>query len=94
MPEYRKTNSFQTDYQKLIKKDLNLKKSAIKAFQLFKQNPNHPSLQIHELDSHKGIWAGHITEKYVFTFQKQKIDDGELIYWFRRIGDHSIYDSP
>jgi mRNA-degrading endonuclease YafQ of YafQ-DinJ toxin-antitoxin module len=94
MPEYRKTNSFQSDYKKLIKENPKLEKVAKKAFRLFQQNPNHPSLNIHPLDAHKDIWGGHITKKHVFTFQKEKGEHGELVYWFRRIGDHTVYDNP
>lgn len=94
MSEYRKTEHFKSDYKKLIKNKPYLEKAAKKAFRLFQQNPGHPSLDIHQLDSHKGILGGHITDKYVFTFQKDKDENDELIYWFRRIGDHTIYKNP
>jgi len=94
MPQYRKTDSFKSDYKKLIEDNQDLEKSAKKAFGLFQQDPGHPSLYIHRLDGHKGIWGGHITEKYVFTFAKEKAENGELIYWFRRIGDHTVYNKP
>jgi mRNA-degrading endonuclease YafQ of YafQ-DinJ toxin-antitoxin module len=94
MPEYRKTDSFKSDYKQMIKNNPELEKSAKKAFRIFQQNPGHPSLYIHRLDTRKGIWGGHITDKYVFTFHKEKGLNGELIYWFRRIGDHTIYDKP
>jgi mRNA-degrading endonuclease YafQ of YafQ-DinJ toxin-antitoxin module len=92
MPEYRKTKSFKSDYKKLIEEHPELEKTAKKAFRLFQQNPNHPSLDIHRLDAHKDIWGGHITKKYVFTFHKDRLANGELVYWFRRIGDHTVYD--
>jgi len=94
MPEYRKTDHFKSDYKRLVKDNPELEKTAKKAFRLFQQNPGHPSLDIHGLDNNKGIFGGHITDKYVFTFQKDKDENGELIYWFRRIGDHAIYKKP
>jgi len=91
MPGYRQTASFKKDYKKLNEE---LQQAAKKAFRLFQENPGHPSLYIHRLDGHKGIWGGHITEKFVFTFSKEKTDDGDLIFWFRRIGDHTVYKKP
>jgi hypothetical protein len=91
MPIYRQTKSFKGDYGGL---DEDIKTAAKKAFRQFQQNPSHPSLYVHKLDGHKGIFGGHITDKYVFTFHKEKSSEGELIYWFRRIGDHTVYKNP
>ena len=91
MPDYRKADSFKKDYERLSEE---IKQEARKAFKLFQENPGHPSLYIHRLGGQKGIWGGHITEKYVFTFHKETGEDGTLIYKFRRIGDHTIYKKP
>jgi mRNA interferase RelE/StbE len=90
MDEYRLTESFKRDYKTL---ENDIKETAKKAFGLFKENTNHPSLRIKRMRGHKSIWEGHITEKYVFTFHKEK-GDNCTIYWFRRIGDHTIYKNP
>ena len=83
MPQYQRTDSFKSDYKKLIRKNPELKNAATKAFLLFQDDPGHPSLKIKRLRGHRGIWEGHITDKYVFTFSKEKAEDGELIYTFR-----------
>lgn len=90
MPIYRQLNSFKRDYLKL---DDDLKRAAKKAFKIFKEDPTHPSLYIHRLGGVK-VWAGHITDKYVFTFEKDRTPDGEIVYSFRRIGDHTVYKKP
>lgn len=90
--QYRRAESFKTDFTGLPDK---VKEKAKRAFDLFKEDHNHPSLKIHLLQKFKkqGIRAGHITDKYVFTFTIEK-DSGETIYKFRRIGDHGIYADP
>ena len=40
-----------------------------------------------------GIWEGHITLGYVFTFQRIE-ENGEVIFEFRKIGKHDIYNNP
>jgi mRNA-degrading endonuclease YafQ of YafQ-DinJ toxin-antitoxin module len=94
MPQYRRTDSFKADYKKLTEGNVDLEKAAKKAFRLFQEDPGHPSLYIHRLGGHKDVWGGHITDKYVFTFTKEKAEGGESIYWFRRIGDHTVYEKP
>ena len=43
----------------------------------------------------EGIWEGHISQSYVFTFEWLKDPQtGEPIAYFRRIGQHAIYDNP
>ena len=91
MPDYRQTTSFKNDYKDLSE---DLKTAAKEAFKLFQHDPVHPFLDIHTLGGHRRIWAGHITGKYVFTFEKEKTGSGDTIYWFRRIGDHTIYKNP
>jgi hypothetical protein len=44
MPQYRKTDSFKSDYKKFFKDNQDLEKAAKKAFGLFQQDPGHPSL--------------------------------------------------
>jgi mRNA interferase RelE/StbE len=94
MPVYRRTESFKSDFKEVTKDNEILEKEVIKAFKLFQENPYHPSLRIKRMQGYENIWEGHITQKYVFTFHKEKSVDGETIYWFRRMGDHTIYDNP
>jgi len=75
-----------------------VQEAAKSSFLQFKETPNypfHPSLLIKKMKGYKGIWEGHVTEGYVFTFHKGRDEEtGEIIYFFRKIGTHKIYDAP
>lgn len=47
----RFTQSFEHDYEKLIKHDIALQKKIAKQLFTLQQNPNHPSLRLHKLIS-------------------------------------------
>lgn len=47
------------------------------------------------MQGHPGIWEGHVTLQYVFTFHiEHDPDTGEIIYVFRNIGTHDVYRRP
>lgn len=73
-------------------------KIAKEKFSLFKESPNypyHPSLRIKPIQGFPGIWEGHISIEYVFTFSKETDEEtGEVIFVFRKIGRHDIYNNP
>ena len=73
-------------------------RSSKNSFLKFKENPYypyHPSLKIKKMKGYKGIWEGHVTEGYVFTFHIEEDEETEeTIYYFRKIGAHDIYDAP
>jgi hypothetical protein len=76
-----------------------VKQKARRAFLLFRQGaespPFHPSLRIRKMQGRPGIWEGHVTLQYVFTFHVEKDPDtSETIYVFRNIGSHEIYRNP
>lgn len=84
--EYKTTKSFWEDYKALPPE---LQEKAKKNFELFKENPRHPSLQTHQIrgtDNPK-IFEGYLDKGYRFTFEY-----GEDSVIFRRIGPHSIID--
>jgi len=73
-----------------------IREAAKEKFKLFRDNPYypyHPSLRIKPMKGFSGIWEGHITSGYVFTFQRNE-ENGEIIFEFRKIGKHDIYDNP
>jgi mRNA-degrading endonuclease YafQ of YafQ-DinJ toxin-antitoxin module len=86
--KYRRTATFNRDFDRL---PTDIQKRAIESFKQFKENPQHPSLRVHKLQGKRGVWAGHVTLAYVFTFRKIKTDD-ETEYEFLNIGTHEIYD--
>lgn len=92
---YRRTRTFHKDLQNLPGE---IKERAAEKFKLFQENPfppYHPSLRIKPMKGWDGIFEGHVSRQYVFTFHKETDSEtGEIIFVFRRIGGHEIYDSP
>ena len=65
-------------------------KLAIKKEDIFKNNPLHPSLCLHELHGKFiGIWSISITGNYRIIFER--MDNGDIL--FISIGKHDIYKS-
>lgn len=61
---------------------------AVKKEKIFKDNPLHPSLNLHALHGKlKGLWAISITGGYRIIFERQP--NGEIL--FVSIGKHDIY---
>jgi len=79
------SKKFVKDLKELPKQILDL---AIKKEQIFKDNPLHPSLRLHELHGKfKGIWSISITSNYRIIFER--MENGDII--FISIGKHDIY---
>ena len=93
--KFRKSSTFTRNMGKLPN---TIREAAKEKFKLFKENPYypyHPSLRIKPMKGYPGIWEGHVTRSYVFTFHKETDDEtGEIIFVFRKIGKHDIYDNP
>lgn len=61
---------------------------AIKKETIFRDNPLHPSLRLHELHGKfKGIWSISLTQNYRIIFERMK--NGDIL--FISIGKHDIY---
>ena len=74
-----------------------IREIAKEKFRLFKDNPYypyHPSLRIKPMKGFSGVWEGHVTRGYVFTFHRIEDESGEIIFEFRKIGKHDIYENP
>lgn len=76
--------SFWEAYQSL---DKNIKKSAIKAYQLWKENPFHPSLHFKCVNDEEDIWSVRITRSY----RAVGILEVDTVTWFW-IGSHDDYE--
>jgi len=76
--------SFWEAYQSL---DKNIKRSAIKAYQLWKENPFHPSLHFKCVNDEEDIWSVRITRSY----RAVGILELDTITWFW-IGSHDDYE--
>jgi mRNA-degrading endonuclease RelE of RelBE toxin-antitoxin system len=82
--KYARTERFKKAYAKLPPE---IQVKVIKAFQLFKNNPRHPSLGVKRVQGLNDVWEGRIDIHYRFTFHYE-----EDVCVFRNIGPHSIVE--
>ena len=89
--KFQTSKPFEEDFKKLPSE---IRKAVSEKFRLWQADPNYPSLRIKKMKGHKGIWEGHITVQYVFTFEWRIAEDGERLVLLRRIGTHQVYEKP
>ena len=82
----RQEKQFKEDFASL---PAQIKARTKKQLALFLSDPRHPSLRIKKMQGFSDLWEGRITRSYRFTFQL--VGDTCRL---RRIGPHSILDSP
>lgn len=75
--------SFWAEYRSL---DKNLRHSARKAYQLWSENPFHPSLRFKCIDPNENVWSVRITSSY----RAVGIWETDTFIWFW-IGNHDEY---
>ena len=80
------TERFKENWKRLPSR---IQKQAKKKIELFVNNPQHPSLNIHKYKTNKKpeCWEAYINKSYRFTFEITKDS-----YILRNIGPHSIID--
>ena len=77
-----------TFVKELRKLSADLVKIAIKKEEIFKENPLHPSLRLHELHGKlAGIWSITVTGGYRIIFER--MENGDIL--FISIGKHDVY---
>ena len=76
--------SFWESYNKL---DETVKRRARKAFEIWSENPFHPSLHFKCINSEEEIWSVRITINY----RALGVLDGDTVAWFW-IGSHKEYE--
>ena len=89
MIRYARSEQFRKSYNAL---PAEIQEKAKKAFSLFKDNRNHPSLGVKKIKGTQDIWEGRIDLFYRFTFRYYKDEKGDLICQFLNIGPHSIVE--
>ena len=90
--KHRRTDAFKAAFRRLPKP---VQRKAIKAFQLFRDNPGHPSLRIEKIPGTANIWSGRIDKQYRWTFHyEHDPHSGQTICVHRTIGTHEVYDHP
>jgi addiction module RelE/StbE family toxin len=83
--EIHYSKKFIKEVKKLAKEILGL---AIKKEEIFRINPLHPSLRLHELHGKfKGIWSISLTNNYRIIFER--MPNGDIL--FISVGKHDIY---
>jgi addiction module RelE/StbE family toxin len=83
--EVHYSKKFIKEVKKLSKEVLDL---AIKKEEIFRMNPLHPSLRLHELHGKfKGIWSISLTNNYRIIFER--MPNGDIL--FISVGKHDVY---
>lgn len=77
--------SFWRAYTRLSESD---RKSARRAYALFAQNPDHPSLRFKKLGGHARVWSVRINEQYRAIGERH----GDTITWVW-VGTHNEFDN-
>jgi mRNA-degrading endonuclease RelE of RelBE toxin-antitoxin system len=80
----RTSSHFRNDFARL---PAEVKRQAKAAYQLFKTNPNHPSLRVKKLPPHADIWSVRVGAQYRAIGHWEN----DVILWFF-IGSHGDYD--
>jgi addiction module RelE/StbE family toxin len=79
------SKKFIKELKKLSQEILDL---AIKKEEIFRINPLHPSLRLHELHGKfRGIWSISLTNNYRIIFER--MPNGDIL--FISVGKHDIY---
>lgn len=83
--EIQYSKKFIKEFKKLPKDIINL---SIKKENIFRNNPLHFSLRLHELHGKfKGIWSISLTQNYRIIFERMQ--NGDIL--FISVGRHDIY---
>lgn len=83
---YRRSERFRNAF-KALPRDIQAK--VIKAFALFRQDRDHPSLVVKKVKGNLDIWEGRIDHSYRFTFHYETdANMGETICVFRNVDNH------
>ncbi len=76
--------SFWDRYREL---DQNVRRSTRKAYQLWMENPFHPSLHFKCINREENIWSVRVN----LTYRALGVLDGDIVTWFW-IGHHNEYE--
>ena len=68
--------------------DQRAKLAARRAYQLFAQNPEHPSLHFKKLQGYPNVWSVRVNEQYRAVGERE----GDTIEW-AWIGSHNEFDN-
>ena len=64
-----------------------MREAARRAYRIFAENPNHPSLRFKKLGGYEHVWSVRINEQYRPVGERQ----GDTVVWVW-IGSHNDFD--
>ena len=64
-----------------------MRESARRAYRVFAETPNHPSLRVKKLGGYEHVWSVRINEQYRAVGERQ----GDAVVWVW-IGSHNDFD--
>ena len=67
--------------------DPRLREASRRAYRLFEENPNHPSLRFKKLGGYEHVWSVRINEQYRAVGERE----GDTVIWVW-IGSHNDFD--
>lgn len=67
--------------------DLRVREAARKAYGLFADNPDHPSLRFKKLAGYENVWSVRINEQYRAVAER----NGDTVVWVW-VGTHNEFD--
>lgn len=82
-----KSNALPSFWKAYVPLDEKIKKRARKTYELFSENPFHPSLHFKCINAEENIWSVRVTLGY----RAIGIMDEDTVTWFW-IGDHDSYE--
>ena len=91
--KHRRTRRFKSAFEDLPRA---IQEKAIRAFDLFRENRGHPSLQIEQIQGTDRIWSGRIDVHYRWSFHYERDPEtDEIVCVHRVIGKHDeVYQNP
>ncbi len=84
--EFRFSNRFDRSYNRLDYQD---QEKVDEALELFRNNPEHPSLELEKIRGKEDIWSIRATRAIRITFNWE-----ENTVALRVVGDHRVYSNP
>jgi mRNA-degrading endonuclease RelE of RelBE toxin-antitoxin system len=88
--KYRRSEQFKKSFKSLPRP---IQEKAQKAFSLFKENPQYPSLHTKRVKGTADIWETRVDDQYRVLFRYgEDAETGEKICLFLDIGPHDILD--
>ncbi len=97
MPTYERRPRFDRDYARLTAAEkAGFKRAVAQLVTDLRAGTGrfHPTLRVHRIDSHRGVWSMTFGPELRATFSYGTPRHGDAHITWRRIGHHAIYREP